>query len=197
MTAKMLDRRVRRTRRMLKDGLAQLLKEKQFSEITARNITDRMDLNRATFYLHYKTTYDLLQDLEQELLDIAQQMIDEEKQAFGEVDSLPRLFEKLIDFVVENHSICEALLLNNTSSDFTGKIHDFVFRNGETYIYRRHPEADPKLVGYALSYMALGMVGLMRHWLESGSEIPKATLVRIGERLMFTAEDSFFGEKEE
>lgn len=197
MTAKVLDRRVRRTRRMLKDGLAQLLKEKQFSEITARNITDRMDLNRATFYLHYKSTYELLEDLEEDLLAEVQTMIDEEKKDDREPDSLAGLFEKMIDFVMENHGICETLFLNNTGSDFTGKLRDFVYRNGEDFLSKRHPEADPRIVGYALSYMSLGLVGLMRHWLETGQELPKATLVRIGERLMFTAEDSFFAAMEE
>lgn len=197
MAVNMLDRRVRRTRRMLKDGLAQLLKEKPFSEITARNITDRMDLNRATFYLHYKSTFELLQDLEEDLLEEVQKMIDEERAENSEPDSLAGLFEKMIDFVVDNHGICETLFLNNASSDFTGKLRDFVYRNGEEFLGKRHPEADPKIVGYALSYMALGLVGLMMHWLESGQEIPKATLVQIGERLMFTAEDSFFAAMEE
>ena len=43
------DRRVRRTRRLLKQGLAELLREKEFKDISIKDITDRMDLNRGPF----------------------------------------------------------------------------------------------------------------------------------------------------
>ena len=51
---------IRRTRRMLKQGLAELMREKEFNDISIKDITDRMDLNRGTFYLHYADTYELL-----------------------------------------------------------------------------------------------------------------------------------------
>ena len=50
------DRRVKRTEALLKDTLTTLLAEKDFPQITIRDITDRADLNRGTFYLHYRST---------------------------------------------------------------------------------------------------------------------------------------------
>ena len=43
------DRRVRRTKKLLKQGLSELMKEKDFKDISVKDITDRMDLNRGTF----------------------------------------------------------------------------------------------------------------------------------------------------
>ncbi|RMF81216.1 MAG: TetR/AcrR family transcriptional regulator [Chloroflexi bacterium] len=54
MTTKKLDRRVRRTRRMLRDALLELLREKEYDNLTVQDITNRAELRRATFYLHYK-----------------------------------------------------------------------------------------------------------------------------------------------
>ena len=45
-----MDRRVRRTRRLLKDSLIALMQEKEFMDISVKEITDRADLNRGTFY---------------------------------------------------------------------------------------------------------------------------------------------------
>lgn len=47
------DPRILRSRRMLMDSLARLLKNKKFEEISVREITDEATLNRNTFYLHY------------------------------------------------------------------------------------------------------------------------------------------------
>ena len=57
-----MDRRVRRTRKLLGNALLELVQEKKFEQITIQDITDRADLNRATFYLHYGSKEELLAD---------------------------------------------------------------------------------------------------------------------------------------
>jgi AcrR family transcriptional regulator len=47
------DPRILRSRRMLMDALAKLLKTKEFEEISVQEIADEATLNRNTFYLHY------------------------------------------------------------------------------------------------------------------------------------------------
>jgi len=47
------DPRILRSRRMLMDALANLLKTKNFEEVSVQEIADEATLNRNTFYLHY------------------------------------------------------------------------------------------------------------------------------------------------
>ena len=61
--SKDLDPRVRRTRKMLQDALAQLLKEKEFDKISIGDIAEASTLNRATFYGHYPDKFALLESL--------------------------------------------------------------------------------------------------------------------------------------
>ncbi len=53
------DRRVRRTRELLQQALIALVGERRYETITIRDITDRADVARATFYLHYTDKDDL------------------------------------------------------------------------------------------------------------------------------------------
>ena len=57
---KNLDRRVVRTRQLLRDALMSLILEKGYDAITIQEITDRANLGRATFYIHYDDKEDLL-----------------------------------------------------------------------------------------------------------------------------------------
>jgi AcrR family transcriptional regulator len=57
---KKVDRRVRRTRKRLSRALLELIMEQDYESITIQDITDRADLNRATFYLHYGSKEELL-----------------------------------------------------------------------------------------------------------------------------------------
>lgn len=99
------DRRIRRTRRLLKESLIQLMQEKEFMNISVREVTERADLNRGTFYLHYQDTRHLLQDIENETLLEFQQMLDQYREAPQKRSLMPML-NPLIDYVSENAGIC-------------------------------------------------------------------------------------------
>lgn len=44
--SKNMDRRVRKTRAQLRQGLAELLKEKSLKEITVKELVEKVDINR-------------------------------------------------------------------------------------------------------------------------------------------------------
>jgi len=70
-----LDRRVVRTRRMLRDALIELVLERGYDPITIQDITERADLRRATFYLHYRDKEELLlAALEETFGELARQL---------------------------------------------------------------------------------------------------------------------------
>lgn len=54
------DRRTNRTRRQLKEALFSLILEKGYDAVTIEDITERTDLGRTTFYLHYHDKEELL-----------------------------------------------------------------------------------------------------------------------------------------
>src|SRR5690606_18338034 len=59
------DRRIQKTRAALFDALTGLLKEKSFSEVNIKDLTDRANIARQTFYRNYNTIHDiLLQELD-------------------------------------------------------------------------------------------------------------------------------------
>src|SRR5215510_4394829 len=54
------DRRVQRTRQLLRNALIELTLEKGYDAVTVQDITDRANLGRATLYLHYRDKENLL-----------------------------------------------------------------------------------------------------------------------------------------
>jgi AcrR family transcriptional regulator len=56
------DRRIQRTRQSLRTALLEIIKEKGYDAISIEEITERANVGRATFYLHYKDKEDLLLD---------------------------------------------------------------------------------------------------------------------------------------
>ena len=72
------DRRIQRTRKALRTALLDLIKEKGYDAISIEDITERANVGRATFYLHYKDKEDLL-------LEEFSEMANEKVQVLSEI----------------------------------------------------------------------------------------------------------------
>jgi AcrR family transcriptional regulator len=55
-----LDPRVKRTRGLILQSFESLLSEKNFENISVQDVTDKAQVNRATFYAHFQDKYALL-----------------------------------------------------------------------------------------------------------------------------------------
>lgn len=63
------DRRILRTRALLRQGLAELMQEKNAGDITVKELVAHANVNRSTFYLHYTDIDQMLASVEAELLE--------------------------------------------------------------------------------------------------------------------------------
>ena len=69
------DLRVQLTKKMIRETFLDLLKEKPLSKITVKEICEKAQINRGTFYKHYYDTYDLMEQLEDEAIDNFEQLL--------------------------------------------------------------------------------------------------------------------------
>ena len=111
------DRRVRKTKRALREGLAELLTEKSIQNITVVELTDKVDIHRSTFYANFTDIYDLYSQIEdavvQEISDIFTENYSVDSKAF---------FEILFKYISDNRQVCRMYLGKNVSPTFSGRL---------------------------------------------------------------------------
>lgn len=161
------DRRIRRTQKMLKDSLVELMTQKDFKNISVKDITDLADLNRGTFYLHYSDTYDLLQKMESDVLADFQSMINNYWADSWRENLLPILLP-IISYIEENAKICKILFENSASNDFVNRFHELVSKNGTAIIKRRYPDVQEDILLYFLEFITYGLTGVLKRWIDTG-----------------------------
>ena len=64
-----MDRRVKYTKKVIKDTFLSLLEKKDISSISVKELCDIADVNRGTFYRYYEDIYDLLKKIEEEFIE--------------------------------------------------------------------------------------------------------------------------------
>lgn len=186
------DRRIRRTQRLLKESLAELMSEKSFNNITIKDITEKADLNRGTFYLHYTDTYGLLKAMEDDMLKDFQEMIDNYLHMGPPTDLMPVL-SPVIHYIVENRDICINLFENSASSDFQLSFKNLIHRNSLALAEQIYPSCRSDSFDYFFEFAICGAIGIIRKWLASDMEETEETIARISNDAVLSVARSFFG----
>lgn len=177
------DRRVRRSRRLLKESLLELMKRKTFSDISVRDVTDEADMNRGTFYLHYSGTVELLQSLEEDLLEELEALIDAHIQETMDDGTVRPLLEPLLDFVVERRETWAVLFAGDTASGFSQSLQALIRRKGAGVVESWFHPTSSQLTDYLLTFLAWGFIGLLKEWFDQDMALPQEALIAAAQSL--------------
>ncbi|MDX9888266.1 MAG: TetR/AcrR family transcriptional regulator [Anaerovoracaceae bacterium] len=167
-----IDRRIRRTRLLLREALIQLLLEKDIKEISILELTDKADVNRGTFYLHYKDIYDIYEQIENEILEEFRVIFEKRCRKENQVVLLPIVLEAF-EFLAKNIDI-SIIILSSSDSDFLSRLINMGKPKEKEEWQALFGEMDEDLYEYYYSFITSGFVGLLRTWLNEGrKETPK------------------------
>ena len=185
MEEKKVDRRVRKTKRQLRQALTQLLQQKPIKDITVREIADLVDINRGTFYLHYKDIYDMLASIEQELSDKFIQIF-QKYNARNTKDFPYPLFLDIFEFVSDNAELFRVLIGPNGDISFIMKIHQlYNMYCIQTEISKLSPELSINCKYYG-NFILYGCVGLIEQWLSSDNPESPREMAKLVTKLVST-----------
>lgn len=154
MEKKTEDRRVRMTKRMLKNALIELLKKKDIYHISIRELCKEADVNRTTFYKYYGSRFELLTDMEKDMLDFISKAIENH-------DANPeRMIAVACRYLEENLEFARLIINNNVDPGFARKLFalDSIKENALKKISRRKNEAEKEYIYNFLTYGAFRMV---------------------------------------
>lgn len=178
-----IDRRVRKTKAQLKDGLARLMLKKSIKEITVKELVDEVDINRSTFYLHYTDIYQMLQQIEEDALEEISQVMQTYPLNPENMDSAFFFIVRFFNIMDSNKNLCRALLGPHGDMAFVERIEELIANTFLSQLPEQFPEDDPNLK-YAYAFILNGCVGLIRIWLSEPQQKSAEHMARLTYRLI-------------
>lgn len=175
-----MDRRQKKTRTAIFHAFSELLKTKQYHQITVGEIIGRADIGRATFYAHFETKDDLLKALCEELFchifDAANGSGDQHRHIF-ECDAPESVFLHLLQHLQRNdHSILRLLASENNElfmRFFMENLKTLIRDQLSTFADQR-PPALPE--SFWVHHISSVFVETIRWWMENGMQEDPETL---------------------
>ena len=179
-----IDRRVMRTKTLLIHSLSTLMKQKNIKDITVKELCELADINRGTFYLHYKDVYDMLEQIENEIFEEFNAMLT--AHARNTKDFPYPLFLDIFEFVSDNAELFRVLIGPNGDISFIMKIHQlYNMYCIQTEISKLSPELSINCKYYG-NFILYGCVGLIEQWLSSDNPESPREMAKLVTKLVST-----------
>ena len=167
------DRRISRTKTAIREAMVGLIVEKGFDAITVRDITDRANINRGTFYLHYKDKFDLLEQTEDEIIRDVQNIVLQANSLnyadFNSTDNPLPIVVTLFEYIQHHAVMMRAVLGQERDFMFLTRLRNTVEKNLKLG-FLAGLKAKNFLVPseYLITYILAAHFGVIQVWLQSG-----------------------------
>lgn len=177
------DRRVRKSKRAIKQAFIQLLTENNLDRITIQEISDLADVNRGTFYLNYEDKYALLDEMENEQIEEIKGYVDIRKMDLSTKTSdrfieefANKVIKNVITHIEQNMEFYQVILNLERKSQIEEQLADIVRSNIKHLIGNKDnvfgiPE------NYYLSYVVGSMMSMIKYWVSDENRVSVEELV--------------------
>lgn len=160
---KTMDVRVKVTKKMIFEAFLNILKNKPIAKTTVKEICFAAGINRTTFYKYYKDTYDLLEQIEDELIDNLQANLEHIDKS-----SLSDIFTIILTDISEKRELYVALFSESQGKVFRGRLFSLCYEDNKKVLLEYFPGLPEDKQEWMYYFIADGCNSVLKQWIQGG-----------------------------
>lgn len=186
------DRRVVKTKKAIHKAMAQLITEKDINEITVKEIAELADINRKTFYNYYMGVYQLVDEIENEIVDYFAELIKsiDFEQALADPSIV---FDKLYETIRNHVEFVDALFNASRNTSLANKVISKIIEITRDAAVE-HFRSDPEKTEVIIRFIFAGEITAYQNWYHSDRKMPIKELSHTIGTLCIKGLDGLLGE---
>lgn len=169
----MENRRVRMTKKLLKDAILELMETRGLDRVTVTDICSAADVNRSTFYAHYEDVHQLLREIEDGMLE-RMPVLPIPYANQPDQQGLERLAE-FLQYVKSNAQLYRVMLIRRDGGAFFNRAVSAMMEAARS----SGQIEDERLMRYDCAYRLNGTIGIIREWIEDGFAMMPEELAKV------------------
>lgn len=135
-----MNRKIQMTKKLIREVLFECLKEKDINKITISGLCEKADINRSTFYKYYGSQYDVIKEMEQEVIQLINEQLNDQPKETS--------FIQLLQFLKSNKETIKIFFECNVDNEFPKQV----------------SQNDP----YIKNYILFGSLATIQQWIDAG-----------------------------
>ena len=168
------DRRVKRTKKLLRDSLFTLLQEKSINEITVTELTEIADINRATFYFYYTDIMDMLDQIQNESYELFEDVLVGTEDHIDSMEAFAKYIENILIFCKENPTIARFVITREYNNNKVLKKIKKLLAKKVPVAKENYSQDDPRR--FILNFALNALTGTVVDWMDDGMIVPPAVM---------------------
>lgn len=170
------------TRANLREAFWSLYEQKPVERISVREITDRAGYNRATFYLYYHDVYELLSEIEDQVLGVIRQLVDE-RLLQGDTLDFSQHMDTILRMAQHSRYYTRVLLGEHGDPAFTRRLKEVICPIVDRFFLPQEPLGEQGTRITREFYLS-GIVAIIRAWTAEDDPMPIDQLIDLLMRMV-------------
>lgn len=185
------DRRVVRTRKAIREAFLNLLRSEDYDRVTITAVAREADIDRKTFYLHYDSVDDVLDEFIRERAEQMVASLREESLAQGGGVDVADLFARLSVALVQDYSITENMVRHVSPEKLLSKVEGPLTEAIVECDALGLASAMGPYLSFGVSFLCGGLLSAYRHWLAIDSDMPLENLAALTSAAILAGVEGF------
>lgn len=167
-------RKAVKTKKLIKNALAELLQNKNLKDITVQEVAQKADISRTTFYNYYYDVYDIYEQLEKEVLAelgiLTLNFHDNPSKDYG---------DEFFNYITQNPEVFKMIFSPYNTGELRYKITamiEGVFRLIQTE--KNEVEITDKELDYFSAFWSSGCIAVIQKWVQMDFSPSKDYIIR-------------------
>ncbi|MGP8153824.1 MAG: TetR/AcrR family transcriptional regulator [Smithella sp.] len=152
-----------RSRKLIKQAYVELIQEKDVDKITIIDVVTRADINRGTFYAHYKSIMDVSEQIVNEILSSLLKFLDEFKSTWMIENPLP-FFTHIARFLEDDLEFYRVLINSQRSMAFSNTLKTLLINKILSDEKKMSTIKNKEQFIICVNLYTSGLVGLYQDW---------------------------------
>ena len=171
------DLRIIRTRDAIRKAFTKMMLKKDYKEITIKDLAKTANINRKTFYLHYNSLDDLLEEIQQEIAD---EFVNRIAAFKGQAD-LAKLTREFFLYSLEGDGLNQHINCDESCRFVSNKIMKKIMDKSTQYT---NIEEDKYRQNIINAFLTTTSMEIFRQWVADGKKIPLEEIIAFTVQLL-------------
>jgi len=171
------DRRIKRTKNLIKQSLTDLLKERELQDISITELCDIVDINRKTFYNHFPNIRAVLDEIENENIEKYLAYFKKED-VLSDLTNFYPFISRLTTELDQNNSLSVILNKSDEHLYIKEKIKKQLLVCFNE-VFTKNPNIDHETIFFYLDFITAGIASVYQEWLLSDKKMSKDKLSKL------------------
>ena len=163
------NRRTKMTKLLLKTALFEIVKTKDVSKVSIKELCEEADINRTTFYLHYTQPEDVLHEAEEDALNDLMEDLSRLSPNISTKEFLIEFFRKIR---LEKETY-KTLFSQTGDNLFVNGLKEGILNSGTVLIKKT------EFPDYFSEFILTGNLALIKKWLDESCNIPEDKMANL------------------